>query len=210
MNQKKLNVVLEDLDSSNLETQVLAVEQAGDIVQVLAMKVLETFKTSNNPLLIAERLYRFGSILVPYLETLFQETENSELKLLSAIVLLRLGSKVGVSYLLQAIIDDQQYPCLVASCLASIPIYEAINPILQRLRSADLQEIDLIISFLTVLEELNHNIPNDLYQRFTASEAPWQVQAVAKSVCQTLTSRPQMITSESMKIVENDVLLLSQ
>lgn len=81
--------------------------------------------------------------------------------------------------------------------------------LLKRLRCADLQEIDLIIGLLTVLEELNHNIPNDLYQRFTASEAPWQVQAVAKSVCQTLTSRPQMITSESIKIVENDVLLAS-
>jgi hypothetical protein len=210
MNQKKLTLVLEDLDSSNLETQVLAVEQAANIVQVLAMKVLETFKTSNNPFLIAEHLYQFGSILLPHLETLFQETENSELKLLSAIVLLRLGSQVGVNYLLQAIIDDQQYPCLVASCLASIPIYEAINPILQRLRSVDLEDVDLIISFLTVLEEFNHNIPNDLYQRFTGSEAPWQVRAVAKSVCQTLTSRPEMITSESIKIVENDVLLLSQ
>ena len=70
---------------------------------------------------------------------------------------------------------SQQYPCLAASCLAAAGIKKAINPISDRLINATFEEIDLIVGLLTALEELNGEIPADIYQHFTVADAPWQV-----------------------------------
>ncbi|MDY6802807.1 MAG: hypothetical protein SXA11_03240 [Cyanobacteriota bacterium] len=174
---KKLDIyqTLEYLESEELETQVIALEAAAEIVNLFALKTVETFSKAAHKFPLAERLYRFGSIIVPHLEQLLDRTEDSETKILAAVVLLRLGSSRGIDVLLNAISRDEQYPCLAASSLAAAGVKKAINPIGDRLRSATFEEIDLIVGLLTALEELNGEIPADIYRRFTVADAPWQI-----------------------------------
>jgi hypothetical protein len=178
MNKLDLYQTVENLESGELEKQVCALEGAVEIVNLLAFKTVETFEKASHKFPIADRLYRFGSIMVPHLEQLLEKTEDLETKILAAVVLLRLGSQVGVDVLLNAISRDKQYPCLAASCLAAAGIKIAINPISDRLRNASFEEIDLIVGLLTALEELNGEIPPDIYRLFTVADAPWQIKAI--------------------------------
>lgn len=180
---RKLDVykTLENLESGELEKQVIAVDTAAEIVNLLALKTVETFGKAAHKFPLADRLYRFGSIMVPHLEQLLNKTEDSETKILAAVVLLRLGSEVGIDVLLNAISRDEQYPCLAGSCLAAAGIKIAINYISDRLRNATFEETDLIVGLLTALEELNGEIPADIYGRFTVADAPWQIKFVLEN-----------------------------
>lgn len=173
-----LNFLIKDLGSSSIEIQISAIKESINVIEVLITKIIDEFKISSNPFLIAERLYQFGSILVPYLKTLFQETESTEHKVLSAIVLLRFDCEVGIDYLLEELITNRQYPVLIADCLAHKDNSKLSGVILKRLRAADVQEVDLIIGLVTVLEEMLYTLPDDLYQRYKSKDVPWQLQTL--------------------------------
>jgi len=96
MSKLELYPTVENLESGELEKQVFALESAVEIVNLLALKTIETFDKASHKFPIADRLYRFGSIMIPHLEQLLKKTEDSETKILAAVVLLRLGSQVGV------------------------------------------------------------------------------------------------------------------
>ena len=97
MNTANLNSLIEDLDSQNIEQQIIALEKTGNIIETLAAKAVTTLERSANRFLVAERLNRFGSIIVPYLEQLLDSSNNSEVKILAALVLLQQNSTAGIS-----------------------------------------------------------------------------------------------------------------
>ena len=169
------NLVMKDLNSTQIEKQIPAVEEAINIVDTLAMKAVEGLQNSSNRFLVAERLNCFGSIIVPHLEKLLQESNNSEVKILASLVLLQLNSKIGVPFLLVAIKEDDEYAILAAQHLAKAGIKHAIEPIYTRLTSSKLEEIDLIVSLLDSLNKLNGKLPQNLLQRFTSENIPWQI-----------------------------------
>ena len=84
-----LDLVINDLDSTQIEKQIPAVEEAANIVDRLAIKAVKSLVNSPNPFLVAERLNRFGSIIVPHLEQLLRESDNSEVNILASFVLKR-------------------------------------------------------------------------------------------------------------------------
>ena len=68
-----LNLVMKDLNSTQIEKQIPAVEEAINIVDTLAMKAVEGLQNSSNRFLVAERLNCFGSIIVPHLEKILHQ-----------------------------------------------------------------------------------------------------------------------------------------
>ncbi|MBD2182254.1 hypothetical protein H6S82_11045 [Planktothrix sp. FACHB-1355] len=180
MSKIDLNLLMNNLESSQVEKQVLAVEKAGEIVNYIAVQTIEAFRKSQHRFLMAERLYHLGSVVVPPLEKLLKESDNSETSILAAVILLRFGSKVGVSCLLEAVAKDEEYPCLAATSLAAAGIKEAIEPMINRLKSCDLKNVDLAIGILSALEDLGSEIPSDLRDRLTAEDAHWQIRTYAK------------------------------
>lgn len=170
-----LDLLMDNLDSTQVEKQIPAIEEARIIVNTLAMKAVESLQTSSNRFLVAERLNCFGSIIIPHLEKLLQESGDSEVQILASLVLLQLNSKIGVSFLLDAIKNDDEYAILAAQHLAKAEIKDAIEPICDRLRNSNLEEIDLIVSLLDSLNKLDVKLPQDLLQRFSFDEIPWQI-----------------------------------
>ncbi len=105
---------MKDLDSTEIAKQIPAVEESVTIVDGLAIKAVEALQNSSNPFLVAERLNRFGSIIVPHLEKLLQESNNSEVNILASLVLLQLNSQVGIPFLLAAIKNDEEYAIYIS------------------------------------------------------------------------------------------------
>ena len=177
-----LDSVMEDLDSNQVEKQVSALEQATEIVNFLAIKAVEALKRGPNRFLVAERLNLLGSVVVPHLEKLLKSSDNSETRILAALVLLELDSRVGVPCLLDAVAKDEDYAGLVARHLAKEGIKEAIEPIINRLRNCELQEVDLGVSFLDALAKLGGEIPLELRQRLIAADVPWQIRTMIEEI----------------------------
>ncbi|MEM8721919.1 MAG: hypothetical protein AAGE84_21920 [Cyanobacteria bacterium P01_G01_bin.39] len=178
MSQVNLNSLMENLDSPQISRQIPAMDEATAIVETLAIKAVDSLKTSSNPFLVAERLGRFGSVIVPHLEMLIQDSHNWEVKILASLVLLQLNSQVGVPILLNAIEDNEEYAILAAQHLAQANVKEAIQLIWNRLRKSKLEQVDLIESLLASLSRLNRKLPQDLWQRFTANEMPWEIKTM--------------------------------
>ncbi|MEM7594732.1 MAG: HEAT repeat domain-containing protein [Cyanobacteria bacterium P01_A01_bin.83] len=175
MSQTKLDSLIENLDSQQIEHQIPAIEETANIVETLAKKAVAALENSPNRFLVAERLNRFGSIIVPDLEQLLESSTNSEVKILASLVLLQLGSKAGVAILLNTIRDDEEYAILAARHLAQAGIKDAIDPICDRLKSASLEEVDLIVSLLDALNKSNGKLPQDLIQSFSSDNVSWQI-----------------------------------
>ncbi len=171
---------MKDLDSTEIAKQIPAVEESVTIVDGLAIKAVEALQNSSNPFLVAERLNRFGSIIVPHLEKLLQESNNSEVNILASLVLLQLNSQVGIPFLLAAIKNDEEYAMLAAQHLAKAGIKDAIDPICDRLKNSKLEEIDLIVSLLDALSKLNDKLSKDLLQSFISADSPWQIKTIFK------------------------------
>ncbi|MCL1465328.1 hypothetical protein [Argonema galeatum] len=180
MREFDINYLLEDLGSLEVEKQVIAVERVGEIVDFLAVKTVDAFRRSPHRFPMAERLYRLGSVVVTPLENLLKESDNLETSILASVILLRFGSRAGVSCLLDAIAKDEEYLSLAASSLAAAGIKEASDPMINRLRSCDINNIDLAIGLLNALEDLGSEIPSDLRDRLTGEDVPWQIRTYTK------------------------------
>jgi len=160
----------------------MVLEDTVKIINLLAEKAVAALKNSSNPFLVAERLNGLGSVIIPHLEKLLTETEDTETKILSALVLLQLNSKIGVSVLLDAIIQDEEYSGLIAVNLAKKGVKEAIQPIIKRLKICELKQIDLIVNLLEALGQLNGKLTQDLYQHLTAINTPWQIRTLTETM----------------------------
>ena len=175
MNGIEVNRLISDLISGQLDTQIPALEQVCELVNHLVKVAVDVLETGPERFLIAERLHRLGATAVDPLQVLVMKTDNAEVRILASMVLLQLGSRAGMHWLLQAIIEDQHYACLIVRHLAENRIYEAVDRIIARLKTSASDDVDLIVTFLTALETLKVDVPPDLIDRFEQPSMPWQV-----------------------------------
>lgn len=173
-----LDRAIEYLETNQIDKQVSALEDATEMVNFLAIKAVDALRRGPNRFLIAERLNRFGSVIVPHLEELLKNSDNSEARILAAIVLLQLDSRVGVPYLVDAITNDEDYAGLAASHLAKVGIKAAIEPMIKRLRNCEIKDVDLVVSLLDALAKLGGEIPSELRQLLMAADVPWQIRTM--------------------------------
>ncbi len=183
MSRFSLDLVIQNLDTDQVEKQVPALEQATEIVNSLALKAVDALIRGPNRFLVAERLQLFGSVIVPHLEKLLQESDDLETKILAALVLLQFDSGVGVPCLLDAVAKNEDYGGLVAEHLAKKGIKEALSPIINRLLTCELKEVDLVVNLLDALDKLGGEIPSELRQRLTAPDTPWQIRTMIDDTC---------------------------
>ena len=178
------------MDSQDIEEAVTAVEETAHICQDLVQMVIDAFgKGRDDCFLIAERLHRFGSLIVDPLMQTYERTSSDEVKSLSAIVLLRMGSNDVIQWLLDRILVDppDPYLCLIVQSLARRNVKEAGGCIISRLRSYDTSPSvigrsfesnrakDTIVCLLHALDVLDVPIPEDLRRRYSALEIPVEI-----------------------------------
>ena len=171
-----------NLLSEDLERKIPALDAACELVQEVVKIGVQILEKGPERFLVAERLHRLGPTIIEPLQSLLIRSNESEVQILASLVLLQLGSEVGVSTLLQALEIDRRYVLLIARHLAANKIHDSIDRIVFRLRGADDSEIDLIVGLLTALGTLEAKVPEDLLERFEQSSMPWQVRRVVEKI----------------------------
>jgi hypothetical protein len=167
-----LTLTVANLDNLAPDVQIQALEELSEAVVVLVEKAVDTLKSSPHPFLVAERLNLFGSLVIEPLERLINSDVSSETKILASLVLLQFGSKVGLPYLLEAIVTDHNYACLATGHLVKAGVTEVGDRIIARLRLCQLEEVDLILCLVQGLKDLGIQLPSDARTRFTSPGAP--------------------------------------
>ena len=179
------------LTEPDIEKQTQAIDDAIRVNHLLALSSVCALRDNQDRFFVAERLPRFGSVVVEPLEALLQEPAEWEAKILASLVLLRLGSYTGVPVLLEALRIEpaERYTSLVARTLAANSIGEAGDAIIVRLRGSDLTadtlgksfasnaDKDLVVSLLFALKTLAITLPPDLQQRLEAPELPIEIRS---------------------------------
>lgn len=171
-----LNKLMSDLVSENFEIQVEALEQVSDILSVLAEQCVKALAVSDNPYLIAERLAYLGTRIVPPLEKFVGEGEGveNEKRVLGSIVLLRLGSKKGLNYVIEELKKSGKNQYLATRTLVQARVPEAAELIIERLRRFTLMELTdnkesiFVSNLLSYLRELCVPLPVDLINKLVA------------------------------------------
>lgn len=169
------------LKSSQLEDKLRAIDQMVDIANLLAKESVKALEQDSGRLFIAERLHRFGSIVMPDLEDLFNKSEKEEVRILAALVLFQLGFRQGIPYLKEILQGSSEYVPLIALRLTETEEQEFAEVIINRLRSAQDAENDIIVALLSSLKNIKVGLPPDLKERFSSSDVPWQVRTMVES-----------------------------
>jgi hypothetical protein len=160
-------------NDNEVEKQVGALEKAAQLSSFLAQEAVNAFEKSDKTrFLVAERLQRFGSLIVEPLENLFSRTTDPEVRTLSGLVLLKLKSSVGVEWLMKALSHDRQYACVIGRYLIDAGIDGVETVIVERLRNFRSDEVDLVLCFLDLLAALNYTLPADIRQLMSADSSP--------------------------------------
>lgn len=179
------------LTASNVEKQAQAIEDAVRVNHLLALSSVCALRDSPDRFFVAERLPRFGSVVIKPLEALLQEPAEREAKVLASLVLIGLGSQTGVAVLLDALLTEpaERYAAVVARTLAENSIGKAGDAIVARLRGSDLSANalgksfasnagkDLVVSLLFALKTLTITLPADLQQRLESPDLPIEIRS---------------------------------
>lgn len=185
MVEESIDNLIADLSSDDIERQATAIERAGVLTHHLAHLSVDALRRGPERYVVAERLAQLGSVVVAPLEELQTQTADAEVRTLSALVLLQLGSHRGVPWLLEVLEDHRYaYACATANGLARAGVRTARSAILTRLQECPVSEYDLIVCLLLALQQLEgnqpfaHFLPKGLYKRFTAPMLAWQIRSL--------------------------------
>jgi HEAT repeat protein len=165
-----------DLDSTDPEVKLRAIDNFGEAVQSLVDQVVNHLADPEPwRYLVLERLPRFGTLTLAPLERLLRESTDQDVRLVAAIGLLGLGSNTPVSIVLDAVRTDEPYLCMAVRVLARQRISAAIPLIEQVLRTYDIsqQTQPTISCLLDALQLLGADVSDDFRQRLCSVKPDW-------------------------------------
>jgi hypothetical protein len=170
----ELSAALRQLDSADLEQRVRAVEALAHIGNRIIDRVIEEFaKPGPTRNLIFERLGRFGTVAIEPLEQLLWQTDDHELKILSAAALLHLGSQAGIRVLFDAVTPDEPLVCIAVHALSEAGVTEAAARIENAIHQSDLSQTDVLECLVSGLRRLTGSLPTDVQERLRAVKPAW-------------------------------------
>ncbi len=171
--------IQEGLQSDNPDALMKATDDAVSSVDSTVRILIKRFETSELRHLIAERLWKCGSIICPPLRELVENTNDNDVKFQACLLLLFMKDNFGVAHLATAINDNSNYHIGGATRLMQAGI-DVTDKIIQRLRSCALIDKDTISGLLGVLEDFKKPLPADLIKKFSSPEADWYIQKLVE------------------------------
>lgn len=177
----------------NLEEEIIKL-RSDDIVQQVASlttaraslgqfieQAVFQLRISQSPILLAEKIFEFGTIVIPALEEVVVSESSQNIREIAAAVLVQLGSRNGIDLLLDAVRKPGSNHLLAVTSLAKANIVEASDPILEALRSCKpdfymrRENAPYLETHLAALRRLGRDLPDDLKSRFTGMDVPAEI-----------------------------------
>lgn len=176
-----LNKNIDQLKSGRVELQVLSlVEVREDVVRFID-HALQALSNSDNPVLLAEKIFDFGTIALPSIEAAFSAERTASTREVLAALLVQLGSNKGGDLLLDIASRRGPNQILAVTSLAKANISGSADAIVQGLRNCNpdcymkRENAPFILAFLVALRRLKYTIPHDLTTRFTGPGVPSEI-----------------------------------
>jgi hypothetical protein len=172
-----LDELLARLESADREVQMRALEETAEAVQKLTARSLDILERTTAFFPVCERLMRFGATLTRPLEEKFAIPMDSERKTHVAMLLLYLGSRVGVEYLLTELAEGGEMAVAISIAISSAGIAEAA-PLIEAL----LLQWDLVrdpwsaTTLIICLKKLRWRFSTELIKRLSIPSLPRNIQ----------------------------------
>jgi hypothetical protein len=171
----KFEELIVSLASDAPEVQAPALEALAVEFQRAAEAAVDALARGPNRFLVAERIHRLGSVCVEPLERLLGTSEDPEARVLAALVLLQLGSHVGVDVLLDAVREQGPDATLAAVWLGKSGVRAVADIVVEQLVSSDFRDVDRDLSYVGLLERMGRALPVEFVERVRSESAPWQL-----------------------------------
>lgn len=128
--------------------------------------------------LVAERLVRLGSIIIPAVRELLDDPGSpAEVRTLAALVGVDVGdAEQSVHVLLGVLEDGGSYAPLAARVLALRGRTSAVSAIQEALRRTPVADFDDVVTYLKALRDLGGHLSADERQRLEVGDR-WQVRS---------------------------------
>jgi hypothetical protein len=168
---------IKDLESNDPDVQLPALDRAFRFVRTVTSAAVKTLlHPSVERTIVGDQILKFGSIAIPEIEKLFKTSADRDMKTISALLLLNLGSKEGANHLLTVVRNNEERALLAAITLGAAKIQEAVGPITEMLRDDKIgRDPTKVASLIVALRCLTAQMPDDLQHRLeTEFQEPYR------------------------------------
>jgi hypothetical protein len=158
--------------SDDATLYVDAVHEASQVIQELLTEMIDKLGTTNTPGPIAERLINIVSSFNVQLEEVFRVSSDLWQKSLAGVVLLKLGSHVGVDHLMAAVRNREPTAVLATIALSNADITEAAGPIEDLVQTWDLAADPYAAATLVACLRRFGPLSKNILNKLSAEDAP--------------------------------------
>jgi hypothetical protein len=178
-----LTDLLEQLHSNDPDARARGIERAAVAVERLIHAVVASLETAGaNDKFLSDHVHRFGPTMIEPVEALLHRSTDPDVRVLCALLLLRLHSRSGLDTLLAELELGGRWALEILEQLARSRIHSAAPRIVHRLREVPLENEAEIHALLAALDRLEHSIPADVIPRLQSPEAPESLRSAANAI----------------------------
>jgi hypothetical protein len=162
--------IIEKFHSSELETQLSGMDDAKALIEEMVNAAVEVLSSSSNRYAIAEKLFSMGPVVVPELDKLLQARVEPEAMTYAGLILLRLGSPLGVARLIEALHAGVGPTGMIAENLAATGATGASEAITDALMRWPISKDPYTaVTLISALRKLNARVPDEILQTLSVA-----------------------------------------
>jgi len=178
-----LTDLLEQLQSDDADARAHGIERAAVAVERLIHAVVGSLESAGpNDKYLFDHVHRFGPTMIEPVEALLHRSQDADVRVLCALLLLRLHSHSGLETLLAELDRGGRWSISILDQLARAGVHSVAPRLIQRLRQVPLRNEEEIHALLAALEQLDHAIPADVVPRLQGPDAPESLRTAANAI----------------------------
>jgi hypothetical protein len=157
------------MKSANLETRILALEQAAaeDAETYAKAAVLQIADFPEDGYFVLERIGRFGTAVVPHLRALETVTQDATIRLLCTLALADFNVPLNIEMLFRAIHERSEYENLACRALASLDVRSSVPWLVEEMAKTEVTAEWRLVSLVDAIRRLGGVIPSEEIRRLS-------------------------------------------
>lgn len=167
---KSTTEIIDKLHSQGLVDQISGLEDLKALVSRLLDEAAKTLLVSTGRYSVAEKIFAIGPAMIPPLEKLLLINGNEEAATYAALILLKLGSKVGIPQLLKSLRGRVGPVGMIAQSLSTAGAPETSETIAHVLSEWPIDKDPYTaVTLVTSLRKLNTPVPKEALEKLEAA-----------------------------------------
>jgi hypothetical protein len=175
----RIEEIVAALEGREASAQASALDESAVVFHLVAEACVNALKRGPFRVIVAERIGRLGSVIIPRLEHVLLDDVELEAKIYAAIVLLQLGKKSSIDFLMENLKNAEEFVDLCAIHLVNSGMLgrELFDTIVHRIRKTPIENVDLIVALLSSAMKMPFCFPPDLALTLSHPSTPWQIRS---------------------------------